>query len=82
MEYKKTSDLPTPKVSNTRANCMPILTRPYYYMKPSINELKSLFDDEGRCVVEKFTVGHNQYGSVTFCRPVDVAGLNLDQISK
>ncbi len=70
--------------SNTdiRAYHLPKLSREYYYMKPSISELKSLFDDNGQCFVKQFTVGHEKYGSVTFYGQVNVAGLDLDQISK
>lgn len=51
-------------------------------MKPSIPELKSLFNDKGQCIVKEFTVGHEKYGSVTFYSAVNVAGLDLDKISK
>jgi hypothetical protein len=51
-------------------------------MKPSTAELKSLFDDKGQCLVKQFTVGHEQYGSVTFYGQVNVAGLDIDRISK
>ena len=61
---------------------MPILTRDFYYMKPSRSELKSLFNDQGQCILKQFTVGHENYGSVTFYGQINVAGLNLDEISK
>lgn len=51
-------------------------------MKPSTAELKSSFNDKGQCLVKEFTVGHEKYGSVTFYGQVNVAGLDLDQISK
>jgi hypothetical protein len=67
---------------DSRAYHLPKLSREDYYMQPSISELKSLFDDNGQCLVKQFTVGHENYGSVTFYGQVNVAGLDLDQISK
>lgn len=61
---------------------LPILTREYYYMKPNLSELKTLFNDRDQCILKQFTVGHEEYGSVTFYGQFDVAGLNLDEISK
>jgi hypothetical protein len=72
----------TKSQSDTRAYRPPILTRSEYYMKPSIAELKSLFDDQGQCLVKEFTVGHETFGSVTFYGRTNVAGLDLDRISK
>jgi len=66
--------------SDSRAYHLPKLTRDYYYMKPSISELKSLFNDNGQCLVKQFTVGHEKYGSVTFYGQINIAGLDLDQI--
>ena len=68
--------------SDPRAYRPPILTRADYYMTPSTSKLKSMFDDHGQCNVNEFTVGHEQYGSVTFYGRVNVAGLDLDRISK
>ena len=80
-EYKKPAVL-TKSQSDTRAYRPPILTRSEYYMKPSNAELKSHFDDQGRYLVKEFTVGHEIFGSVTFYGQVNVAGLDLDRISK
>ncbi|CAF3897703.1 unnamed protein product [Rotaria sp. Silwood2] len=66
--------------SNSNAYHLPKLTREYYYMKPSMSELKSSFDDQGQCIVKQFTVGHEKYGSVTFYGQVNVTGLDLDRI--
>jgi hypothetical protein len=68
--------------SDTRAYHLPKLSREDYYMKPSTAELKPLFNDNGQCLVKEFTVRHEKYGSVTFYGPVNVAGLDLDRISK
>jgi len=68
--------------SDSRSYHLPKLSREDYYMKPSISELKSLFDDKAQCLVKEFTVGHEKYGSVTFYGQINVAGLDLDQISK
>ncbi len=68
--------------TNPQIDRLPILTRNNYYMKPTLSELKSLFNDKGQCILKQFTVGHEIYGSVTFYGQIDVAGLNLDEISK
>ncbi|CAF4586931.1 unnamed protein product [Rotaria sp. Silwood1] len=69
------------KSKQTSQSChLPILTRNSYYMKPTISELKSLFNDNGECILPNFTVGHEKYGSVTFYGQINVAGLNLDEI--
>ncbi|CAF3590685.1 unnamed protein product [Rotaria sordida] len=68
--------------SNASSNAyqLPKLTREYYYMKPSMLELKSSFNDQGQCIVKQFSVGHEKYGSVTFYGQINVAGLDLDRI--
>ncbi|CAF0793373.1 unnamed protein product [Rotaria sordida] len=65
---------------NSQDYHLPILTRNNYYMKPTISELKSLFNDNGECILSQFTVGHEKYGSVTFYGQINVTGLNLDEI--
>lgn len=69
------------KNTDSQNRALPILTRPYYYTKPNNEELKSLFNHKGQCILSQFTVGHEKYGSITFYGRVDVAGLNLDEIS-
>jgi hypothetical protein len=91
-ENREISPVRHPSPSNTRKqpsiqhnsniHHLPILTRDDYYMKPTITELKSLFNDKGQCMVKQFTVGHEKYGSVTFYGDINLAGLNLDEISK
>jgi nuclear pore complex protein Nup98-Nup96 len=57
-----------------------VLRRPGYYVIPSLAELISLVDEDGRCVVDNFTIGRRGYGSVYFNEPFDVTGLNLDEL--
>uniref|UniRef100_A0A182XID2 Nuclear pore complex protein Nup98-Nup96 n=1 Tax=Anopheles quadriannulatus TaxID=34691 RepID=A0A182XID2_ANOQN len=57
-----------------------VLRRVGYYTIPSLDEIAQLMDDEGRCVVPNFTIGRKGYGNVYFNEPIDVAGLNLDEI--
>ncbi|CAM4813455.1 unnamed protein product [Rotaria magnacalcarata] len=78
LDYEHTNI--TKSNSNSHAYHLPTLTRENYYIKPSMSELKSLFDDKGQCIVDKFTVGHEKYGSVTFYDQVNVTGLDLDRI--
>lgn len=47
-----------------------------------MSELKSLFNDKGQCLVKQFTIGRENYGSVTFYGLANLAGLNLDEIGK
>lgn len=51
-------------------------------MKPTTQELEPLFNNKGECIVECFTVGHENFGYVTFYGQINVAGLNLDKIGK
>uniref|UniRef100_A0A182PA24 Nuclear pore complex protein Nup98-Nup96 n=1 Tax=Anopheles epiroticus TaxID=199890 RepID=A0A182PA24_9DIPT len=57
-----------------------VLRRVGYYTIPTLDEIAQLMDDEGRCVVPNFTIGRKGYGNVYFNEPIDVAGLNLDEI--
>ena len=58
-----------------------VLTRKDYYTIPSFDELALAVDANGDCVVETgFTVGRVDYGSVYWAEPINVAGLNLDEI--
>ncbi|ETN61956.1 nuclear pore complex protein nup98 [Anopheles darlingi] len=57
-----------------------VLRRIGYYTIPSLDEIAQLMDDEGRCIVSNFTIGRKGYGNVYFNEPIDVAGLNLDEI--
>ncbi|XP_055590552.1 LOW QUALITY PROTEIN: nuclear pore complex protein Nup98-Nup96 [Uranotaenia lowii] len=57
-----------------------VLRRIGYYTIPSLDEITQLMDEEGRCIVPNFTIGRKGYGNVYFNEPIDVAGLNLDEI--
>ncbi|KAJ9574028.1 hypothetical protein L9F63_008554, partial [Diploptera punctata] len=57
-----------------------VLHRAGYYTMPSLEELACLMNDDGTCVVENFTVGREGYGNVFFPDPINVGGLNLDEI--
>ncbi|XP_065843415.1 nuclear pore complex protein Nup98-Nup96-like [Oscarella lobularis] len=59
------------------------LTRPGYYMKPSLAELQALapsHNSSGPIEVEDFKVGREGYGYVVFEGKTNVRGLNLDEI--
>lgn len=76
-------DAAGPPVSKTfvKPKCGIILTRSGYYTIPSIDECDSLYDaDNDSCVVESFTVGRVEYGSIFWKGPIDVKDLNLDEI--
>ncbi|CAF4105110.1 unnamed protein product [Rotaria sp. Silwood2] len=81
ISQKSSSPIIQRKSKQNSQNChLPILTRDNYYMKPTISELKSLFNDNSECILPHFTVGHEKYGSVTFYGQINVSGLNLDEI--
>ena len=61
------------------------LTRPGYYMKPSLAELQALapsHNSSGPIEVEDFKVGREGYGYVVFEGKTNVRGLNLDEIGE
>lgn len=56
------------------------LTRPGYYTIPPLDKLVDYIREDGSCVVPDFTIGRKGYGNVYFGGPLDVAGLNLDDL--
>lgn len=57
-----------------------VLQRSDYYTIPSLDKLTDFMTNDGKCIVPNFTVGRKGYGNVYFDEPIDVAGLNLDEI--
>lgn len=57
-----------------------VLTRQGYYTIPSLDDLISIMDEQGRCFVSNFTIGRKGYGNVYFNETFDVSGLHLDEI--
>lgn len=57
-----------------------VLSREGYYTIPSMEELAKMADDEGKCVVDGFTIGRRGYGSIYFEGQIDLTNLNLDEI--
>jgi hypothetical protein len=71
------------KFEQKRAFRLPTLTHDDYYTKPTIDELRQYFTEQGQCFVKEFTVGREHYGSVTFQgSKINLAGLDLNQLSK
>ncbi|ODM96719.1 Nuclear pore complex protein Nup98-Nup96 [Orchesella cincta] len=60
--------------------CGVICTRPGYYVKPSVEELDRIMDQQGNCVINAFEVGRHNFGKIKFILPVNVANLNIDEI--
>lgn len=56
------------------------LTRPGYYTIPPMDKLVDYIGEDGSCIVPNFTIGRKGYGNVYFGEPIDVAGLNLDEL--
>lgn len=57
-----------------------VLRRTGYYTIPPLQELATMVDENGNCIVENFTIGREGYGNVFFPGETNVAGLNLDEI--
>jgi len=71
------------KKHDHRSFRLPKLTHKDYYTKPTIEELRSAFNEQGQCFVKQFTVGRKHYGSVTFQGlHMNLAGLDLDRLGK
>jgi nuclear pore complex protein Nup98-Nup96 len=61
--------------------CGVIQTRTDYFTIPTIEELDSAYDMSSEtCIVDSFTVGRHDYGSIYWDGPIDVKGINLDEI--
>lgn len=57
-----------------------VLQRSGYYTIPSLDKLNDYLTEDGKCIVPNFTIGRKGYGNVYFGEPIDVAGLNLDEL--
>lgn len=57
-----------------------VLSRSGYYTIPPLEKLTDFLTDDGKCIVPNFTIGRRGYGNVYFGEPIDVAGLNLDEL--
>ncbi|KAH9518111.1 Nuclear pore complex protein Nup98-Nup96 [Dermatophagoides farinae] len=61
--------------------CGVILTRTDYYTIPSLDECDQFYNpDDDTCVVDSFTVGRLDYGSIFWRGPLNIKGINLDEI--
>lgn len=58
---------------------MPKCTDPEYYMIPSLEELSKM-SNEDLSHVEELTVGKKGMGEILWLEPVDVRGLDIDQV--
>jgi hypothetical protein len=82
-EDDKQINLNENKFEQERSFRLPRLTHDDYYTKPTIDELRHYFDQQGQCFVKEFTVGREHYGFVTFQgSKINLAGLDLNQLSK
>lgn len=57
-----------------------VLTRARYYTIPPLEKLEDFLKEDGSCIVPTFTIGRKGYGNVFFNEPIDIAGLNLDEL--
>lgn len=56
------------------------LKRSGYYTIPSLDDMLGYLSEDGSCVVPNFTIGRKGYGCVYFDEPIDVSGLNMDEL--
>lgn len=78
--YESGDCISPPAVSNSTYSvprCKVILTRTEYFTVPPLEELEVVNDT---CVVESFEVGRHGYGSIFWEGPLDIYGLNLDEV--
>ncbi|KAM4046585.1 LOW QUALITY PROTEIN: nuclear pore complex protein Nup98-Nup96 [Anomaloglossus baeobatrachus] len=57
-----------------------VLSREGYYTIPPMEELAKMVEEDGKCIVDGFTIGRRGYGSIYFEGLVDLLNLNLDEI--
>lgn len=53
------------------------MTKQDYYTIPELDKLS--LDKNGKCVVNSFSIGRQDFGNISFLTPVDVAGMNFDE---
>nr|CDS27270.2 nuclear pore complex protein Nup98 Nup96 [Hymenolepis microstoma] len=56
------------------------LSKPGYYMFPTLDELVDLIDESGRCVVQDFVIGRQSYGHILFPGLTDITGIDFDEV--
>ena len=82
-QYPTYEEYLSTKKSNHQLCQLPKLTQKDYYTKPTIDELRSYFNEQGQCFIKEFTIGRKHYGSVTFQGlHMNLAGLDLDRLGK
>lgn len=59
-----------------------VLQRSRYYTIPALDKLVEYLAEDGSCIVPNFTIGRTGYGNVYYNEPIDVAGLNLDELGE
>ncbi|GJQ64814.1 hypothetical protein Trydic_g2696 [Trypoxylus dichotomus] len=60
--------------------CGVIMTRDDYYIVPPLKDLAFFKRSNGNCIIEGLIIGRTDYGHVFFPDPVNIAGLNIDEI--
>ncbi|VDL63635.1 unnamed protein product [Hymenolepis diminuta] len=56
------------------------LSKPGYYMFPTLDELDDLIDESGRCAVQDFVIGRQSYGHILFPGLTDITGIDFDEV--
>lgn len=75
------SSLALPRNVSLALRCGVKSTRPDYYTLPSLETLDEFYNQEtGECIVNSFTIGRKGYGSIFWEGPLDISGLNLDEL--
>ncbi|KPM09150.1 nuclear pore complex protein Nup98/Nup96-like protein [Sarcoptes scabiei] len=75
------SDPETSLNNSIRLKCGVVLNRTDYYTIPSLEECDQFYNpDDDSCILENFTVGRVDYGSIYWRGPLNIKGINLDEI--
>ena len=61
--------------------CGLIQTRGDYYTIPPLEAIDACYSEEnGTCILDNLTIGRKNYGSIYWDGPLDVQGINLDEV--
>ncbi len=69
----------SPEQRSIESSNVPLLRRPGYGCRPSLKDMESMTNSD-LSRVPNFSIWHTGFGSITFLKPVDLRGVDLDAI--